>query len=314
MLQQTQVETVRKHYDRFLEAFPTLKDLAAADEQQVLKQWEGLGYYRRARSLHAGARRVVEEHNGKVPDDLEALLRLPGVGRYTAGAIRSIAFDRPAPILEANTVRLFSRLIAYRGDATSSEGQNRLWELAEALLPQRNASQFNQALMELGSLVCTPKKPDCPACPARDLCRAHLDGVVDRLGPTTKRIKATDLVEAAVVVHHRGRVLMRLCGDRERWSGMWDFPRFEIDSESASHLQKEITDKVSAQTGVRCKEPEQFHTLKHVVTRFKIRLECYRAQRTGGRVTHGAMWLTPEEVDERPLSVTARKIAKLIAK
>lgn len=313
MLQQTQVETVKPYFARFTERFPTVAHLAEADEEEVLRLWEGLGYYRRARGLHAAARQIVEQHNGKLPGDVPTLLKLPGIGRYTAGAIVSIAFDRPAPILEANTIRLFTRLVAYGGDPTSSAGQKRLWQIAEELLPARRVSDFNQALMELGALICTPKQPDCPHCPAAGLCRANQEGLVELLQPTTKKLTFTDLREVAVVVWHGQRVLVRQCGKDERWAGLWDFPRFAIESEGPLFAAEEIRQKVSELTGVACQPGALLKTLKHSVTRYRITLACYEATRTGGRV-RDARWIAPTELADYPLSVTGRKLAKLIAK
>ncbi|GAG10844.1 unnamed protein product, partial [marine sediment metagenome] len=177
MLQQTQVATVRDYFRRFVREFPTVHKLAAADEQEVLRLWEGLGYYRRARQLHAAAQQVVAEHGGRFPQEVRELQRLPGVGRYTAGAIASIAFDRRAPILEANTIRLLSRLTGYRDDPLKAAGQRLLWATAEEILPTKHVARFNQALMELGSLVCTPNEPKCDACPLASLCAANAAGL-----------------------------------------------------------------------------------------------------------------------------------------
>ena len=176
MLQQTQVGTVIGYFDRFLAAFPTIEALAAADEHDVLRLWEGLGYYRRARQLQQAAKIIVAEHGGRFPRDPEIVRRLPGIGRYTAGAILSIAFDAREPILEANTLRLFSRLLAYDGDPRSTEGQRLLWAMAEAVLPRRGSGRMNQALMELGSEVCTARAPRCEECPVAALCRANQQG------------------------------------------------------------------------------------------------------------------------------------------
>ena len=177
MLQQTQVATVKPYFDRFLDAFPTVEALAAADEHQVLRLWEGLGYYRRARQLHRAAQQIVAEHGGQFPRDRETVRQLPGIGRYTAGAILSMAFDAREPILEANTVRLWSRLLAYRGDATSAAGSRLLWGAAEAILPRTGSGTLNQSLMELGSTVCLPKAPRCDACPVAMLCQARAAGL-----------------------------------------------------------------------------------------------------------------------------------------
>lgn len=317
MLQQTQVETVKPYFARFLEAFPTVADLAAAPEQEVLRLWEGLGYYRRARGLHAAAKVLVAEHEARFPRDVAALQKLPGVGRYTAGAIASIAFDLPAPILEANTIRLFTRLTAYRGDPTSTAGQKYLWGVAEQLVPQQGASRFNQALMELGALVCTPKAPNCQACPLARQCEANRQGLVELLQPTTKKLKFIDVSEAAVVVYKGGEVLVRQCGPGERWSGLWDFPRFAVESEGPLFAQDELAKKVAEQTGVQVRGASHLKTLKHGVTRHRITLDCYTAQRSGGRLKSTAdsptRWIDPAGLSELPLSVTGRKIAKLLA-
>src|SRR5207245_11266555 len=171
MLQQTQVATVVRYYEPFLKAFPTIAALAAASEQQVLRRWEGLGYYRRARHLHQAARQLVLEHQGNIPDDPEIFARLPGVGRYILGAVLSQAFDRRLPILEANSLRVLCRLFGRKGDRGSLKRW--LWQAAEGLLPARRVGDFNQALMELGALVCTPRSARCSICPLRLDCLAR---------------------------------------------------------------------------------------------------------------------------------------------
>ncbi len=311
MLQQTTVATVRGYFERFMAAFPTVDKLAAADESRVLKLWEGLGYYRRARMLHAAAKQVARDYAGHLPDELSELQKLPGIGRYTAGAIVSIAFDKPAPILEANTIRLFARLLAVRDDATRVGVQRRLWQVAEELLPQRRVARFNQALMELGSLVCTPTAPNCPLCPVQPWCEGYQAGLLSELGPTTKRTTYSDLHEAAVVVKKKDRVLVRQCQADERWAGLWDFPRFEVTSEGPLFAEKELAAKVSELTGIACELGPLITTLRHGVTRYRIRLDCYRASYSSGRAT-GARWLSLAELSQLPLSVTGRKLANLL--
>ena len=165
MLQQTQVATVRPYFHRFLREFPNIRTLAEADERSVLRLWEGLGYYRRAQQLHEAARIVVEQHDAQFPRDPQTLRSLPGIGRYTVGAVLSIAFDARLPVLEANTVRLLSRLLAYDQNPMRAAGQRLLWTFAEQLLPRQNVGTLNQALMELGSEICTPRTPKCDECP-----------------------------------------------------------------------------------------------------------------------------------------------------
>ena len=317
MLQQTQVETVKPYFQRFVKEFPNVKKLAAAEEQQVLRLWEGLGYYRRARQLHAAAQQIVAEHNGKFPSDVATLQTLPGIGRYTAGAIASIAFDQRAPILEANTIRLFTRLLAYRDDPTKSAGQKLLWQTAEEVLPRKDIAHFNQALMELGSLVCKPNQPNCPECPVAKLCLAHEADMQNSLPTTTKKIKFTDVVEAAVVVRKQGQLLLRQCPVGERWAGLWDFPRFEIESEGPLFVQDELLAKVQKQTGIKIKPAALLTTIKHGVTRYRITLDCYETNWASGRVksssTNPVRWCSAKNLSDLPLSTTGRKIAQLVA-
>jgi A/G-specific adenine glycosylase len=318
MLQQTQVATVREYFERFVAALPDVHQLAAADELQVLCLWEGMGYYRRARQLHAAAKAIVAQLGGNFPSDVCELIKLPGIGRYTAGAIASIAFDRRAPILEANTIRLLSRLIGYNGDPSSAAGQRLLWRTAEEILPRKNVAQFNQALMELGSLVCRPAEPECPDCPLSALCAAY-EGGLQRAIPRPKTpTEYTLLHEAAVVVRHRHRVLMRECGQRERWAGLWDFPRFAVVAEGRLFAADELAEKVLRQTGIRCIPGPLLKTLKHGVTRFRITLDCYEAAYAGGRPRSAentpVRWIKCDELESLPLSATGRKLAELVSK
>ncbi len=317
MLQQTQVETVKPYFQRFLKAFPTVKQLATADEQDVLRLWEGLGYYRRARQLHAAAQQVVAEFGGRFPNEVAILQSLPGIGRYTAGAIASIAFDRRAPILEANTIRLFARLLAYRDDPMKAAGQQLLWQTAEDVLPRKEVANFNQALMELGSLVCTPTAPQCHECPIASLCETNQHDLQDSIPPASRKPKLTDLFEAAVVVRKNKNVLLRRCAEGERWAGLWDFPRFELASEGPLFVQGELIAKVHEQTGVDIKPATLLTTIKHSVTRYRITLECYDAHWASGRIVSGSAksirWFPARRLAEVPLSTTGRKIARLVS-
>lgn len=315
MLQQTQVATVEGYFERFLARFPTVEALAEADEQEVLRLWEGLGYYRRARQLHRAAQVVVAEHGGQFPRSPEAVRRLPGIGRYTAGAILSIAFDVPAPILEANTQRLLSRLAGYQGEPTSTEGQRLLWQLAELLLPRKRAGQFNQALMELGSEVCTPRSPCCPECPVATLCEAQRRGLQTSIPRPKRRVPTTDLNEAAVLLRHRGRVLLVQCPEGGRWAGLWDFPRVGLAGQTPLERTEELADKVRQLTGAVIELGERLHVLRHGVTRYRITLECFAARCVSpGNPPAGAKtkWLPPDQLGDYPLSTTGRKLARLL--
>jgi len=318
MLQQTQVATVREYFARFVGALPDVHSLAAADEGRVLRLWEGLGYYRRARQLHAAAKQLVTRHGGQFPQQVAELQKLPGIGRYTAGAIVSIAFDRRAAILEANTVRLFSRLIGHRDDPLSAAGQRLLWQVAEELLPQKNIAQFNQALMELGSLVCTPAEPKCRDCPLSVLCAANANGLQGEIPRPKTRTVYTELREAAIVVRRRRRVLLRQCGAGERWAGLWDFPRFPLQTAGPLRARREIINKLRSQTGVTCAPGPVVRVIKHGVTRFRITLECYEAAYVAGRPKSASgspvRWIQLDDLPTLPLSTTGRKIAILVGR
>jgi A/G-specific adenine glycosylase len=315
MLQQTQVATVVPYFERFLAAFPTITALADADEREVLQLWEGLGYYRRARQMHAAARLLVEEHQGTFPRDLAAVRHLPGIGRYTAGAIVSMAFDLPAPILEANTVRLLSRLIGYRGDTSTTAGQKLLWRTAESLLPAHGCGELNQALMELGSLVCTPRSPDCTGCPLASRCAARRLGMQEQIPRLRAKPRIEAVREAAVVLWRGDYLLLRQPPPGERWAGLWDFLRFPLAASDEPALGLELTDGIRRHTGLRAQPREHIATLKHGVTRFRITLDCFHAHcRPGrGKLIDGAwQWVKPAELSGYPLSVTGRKVARMI--
>jgi A/G-specific adenine glycosylase len=315
MLQQTRVATVEAYYRRFLATFPDIESLAAADEQRVLRLWEGLGYYRRARQLHKAARVIVRDYGGRFPKDPATVRSLPGIGRYTAGAILSIAFDLREPALDGNAVRVLSRLLAYTGDVTRSDGQRLLWTFAESLLPRRNVGELNQALMELGSEICLPRAPRCHECPVAPLCSARLQGREDSIPRNGKPVRYEDVRETAVVVRRAGRVLLRRCQADERWSGLWDFPRFAVDSNQRGSSKREMVDQVRRRTGLTVKIGDRLTTIKHGVTRFRITLECYEAslpsvsrQKPAGE----SRWVRLADLKTYPLSVTGRKICRLL--
>jgi A/G-specific adenine glycosylase len=335
MLQQTTVVAVIPYFERFLKRFPTVKKLATADEQDVLRLWEGLGYYSRARNIHKTAKLIVSDYDGAFPPTADELQKLPGIGRYTAGAIASFAFDTPAPIVEANTLRLYCRLLGYAGDPRSKAGQSLLWNFAERLLPRKQPGRLNQALMELGGTLCSVKEPNCTTCPVRTKCRSFADGNQAQIPRPKTRPTITQLTHVNVIVRKGSKLLIRQHTDDERWSGLWDFPRYELTKDLADLLPTKITSasvppslfavepelsqflrsEVKQQTGIETEVGEPFHELSHAVTRYKIRLVCFNATAIGGRPGTGAptKWAGVSELAEFPLSMTARKIAKRLA-
>ena len=315
MLQQTQVATVVDYYHRFLKRFPDLNTLADADEQEVLRLWEGLGYYRRARQLHRAAIEIVKQHDGVFPSDRASLLALPGIGRYTAGAILSIAFGQREPILEANTIRLLSRLLLLREETTRSDSQRRLWELAELLLPAKDLGSFNQALMELGSLVCTPQNPACYECPIQEICPAFEQGLQETIPVMAAKQAITAVREAAVIIRDKSCVLLRQCSPQERWAGLWDFPRFEIRHQRGQALARELQENVFQLTGLQVTTSDCLKVIKHSVTRYRITLSCYQGQLVSrdaskDELADRAQWVPITELEDYPLSVTGRKICQ----
>lgn len=316
MLQQTTVAAVVPYFKRFLATFPTVADLAAADEQAVLKAWEGLGYYRRARHLHRAARELVTAHDGTLPDDPDVWRELPGVGRYILGAVLSQAFDRRLPIVEANSARVISRLFGQDGDVSSPAIRRRLWERAEELLPKRRVGDFNQALMELGALVCTPANPNCEACPLRRDCAARkggLQAVIPRKSPPPP---PTQVREVAIVVRRGPRVLLvRRPADARRWQNMWEFPRGELEAD-------ETYDATAARvlgplTGIDAELGPELATVRHGVTRFRITLVALEAEYRGGRFRSqfytGGVWVRPKELEEYPVATPQRRLARVVA-
>jgi len=317
MLQQTQVATVIPYFARFLSAFPDVRALAEAREQDVLRLWEGLGYYRRARQMHKAARIIAEEHQGNFPREFDHVRKLPGIGRYTAAAIVSIAFDTPAAILEANTARLFARLSAFRDDTAGPEGRRVLWQFAEELLPDRDAGTFNQALMELGSLVCSPRAPQCEDCPVHMLCPTFQGGLQESIPAPKAKPQMEAVREASVVVWRRSKVLVRKREAGERWAGMWDFPRFPLTARRQPAVDLELAAKIEELVGIVAEPGDLITTIKHGVTRFRITLECYAAQyvstkRRRPRGDESLMWLDLDQLAEVPLSTSARKLSRLL--
>lgn len=317
MLQQTQVATVVSYYQRFLKSFPTIQSLAEADPQELLSHWEGLGYYRRARSLHAAAKQIMAQHGGEFPSTFDEVIALPGIGRYTAGAILSISKDMRLPILEGNTQRVFSRWIAMRGPATDRAASNLLWELAEEMLPTKNAGEFNQAAMELGALICSPVGPDCDHCPVARYCRARIAGLQEVIPGKVSRVKYEDRTEYAMVVERGGasrrtaRYLVRMIPDGGRWAGLWDFPRTtDVVHPSAAAAASGLSDEI----GTAIVAGERLATIRHAVTRYRIQLHVHAAAMSDPVRTPPRPWrfVSVKEMEKLPMSVTGRQIVKLL--
>lgn len=287
MLQQTQVKAVLPFYPRFLRRFPTPAALARAREDDVLAAWAGLGYYRRARHLHEAACVVVREHGGIVPRDPGVFGMLPGVGRYTKGAVLSMGFGTPLAVLDGNVARVLARLFALRGGAREPRGARRLWALAEALVPAREPGVWNQALMELGAVVCTPRSPRCGECPARRRCRAFKMGAVERFPARTERRARERVRRAVALIARGGRVLMT----RRRGAllnGLWEPPGVELSSGANA---REALAAELRRLGVRSKLEPTGRTIRHTITHRSIEAEVWRGTLAAGAVRGGARFI-----------------------
>lgn len=328
MLQQTQVATVIEYYERFLGRFPTVRSLAEASEQEVLTLWAGLGYYRRARQLHTAAKKIVQQQGDAFPATFNEVRALPGIGRYTAGAIVSFAYGQRAPILEANTLRLYSRLIGLREDPKSTSSQQLLWRFADHLLPKAGANigKLNQALIELGSLVCTPKRPDCTVCPVKRFCTSYRGGLQAEIPRVTAPQNSTPLHHALVIIHRGQKTLMRQNPAGRWWAGLWDFPRIDLTemgwhqefdrAEPHLMLQVGLVEQAMQQAlGLELREAtsEYLKTVKHGVTRYRIALHCFRAElgpTTRLPPTHAWQWVDLTIEPQVPLTSTAQKLRR----
>ncbi len=310
MLQQTQVKTVVPYFQRFMAHFPDVKTLAAADEQEVLAAWSGLGYYRRAKALHDAARRIVAERQGRLPTTLEGWLALPGVGRYTAGAVLSIAFGKRHPVLDGNVARVLSRLFLIRGDPRRGEARKTLWHTAEEILPDRSVSDFNQALMELGALVCTARNPACLTCPVEELCAARREGLQDVLPELSPRQPSVKVVLTAAVIERAGKVLMYRREGGELMRGLWELPggSCRANEEPQGALAREAREHY----GLRLEPGEELARVKHNIMNRRITLHAFQAYLRGelGGDPRARAWVGREKLPEYPLSSMTLKVLR----
>ena len=313
MLQQTQVATVIPYYLRFLELFPTVEGLARAPEQTVLAAWSGLGYYSRAKNLKKGARYLLDHHTGEFPRDREALLEVPGIGPYTAGAILSIAFDKKEPLVDGNVQRVFARFFAVEKSLALREVQRFFWEKAREWVECSSSARIlNQGLMELGATVCVKGTPHCPRCPLRKGCSARKEGKQQSLPLKKERPKPVELWWVGLVLESEGKVYLRKNAKGEWWSDLWDFPRVEV--EGRKKLTERPLDFIKGVGPVKSWEglPHQKHTVTHHrihVAPYLVRLS--RPHKTG---KDEGEWFTREELAKIPVSPSCVKSCTRICK
>jgi A/G-specific adenine glycosylase len=280
LLQQTRVDQGTPYYERFIAAFPDVHTLAAASSAQVLKQWEGLGYYTRARNLHRAAKIIAGERNGTFPTTAEEWRSLPGVGRYTAGAIASIAFDERAAVLDGNVIRVLSRVFNIEDTTDDTATRNRLWGIAESLVPANAPGDFNQAVMELGARICTPRQPRCDACPIRKQCDARAEGVQE-LRPVRKKKAATPHHEYVVaVIPKHGRYLLAQRPENGLLGGMWEFPAGAVLPEEPHQMA--LTRVMRKSFGLKVRPGGLVAVVNHAYSHFKVTLNVYRCEWLAG--------------------------------
>jgi A/G-specific adenine glycosylase len=315
MLQQTQVQTVLPYYRRFLDRFPTVQSLAAASMDEVLKAWENLGYYSRARHLHAAAREIVKRRQGLLPSTEEELRLLPGIGSYTAAAIASIAYGKKVPALDGNVRRVLCRLFAVQEPLDQHWTQRRLRTLAEELIPAGDPGRFNQGLMDLGATVCTPRKPACSTCPLRTLCLAAIKGMQERL-PAKKKQRPLPHKEmtAGILLDRRGRVLVVQRPAPGLLGGLWKFPggtRNERES-----LQESLRRAAREELGVAVRCGKELAVVHHGYTHFTMTLRAYRCSIRNGTPRalkcRSLRWVMPQEFDDLPFSRADRKVMEAL--
>jgi len=319
MLQQTQVKTVIPFWERWMEALPTIEALASAPSARIHKLWEGLGYYTRVRNLQRAAQLICERHGGKFPERFEDVLELPGVGRYTAGAICSIALAQPRPILDGNVIRVLTRVFGIRQNVREKATLAQLWRLAEELVrtaaqlkssertPSKAGpcSRLNQSLMELGALVCTPKSPQCPDCPVRGQCTARRRGEVEQLPNLGPAIATTRRRFAAFVAEHKGRLLVRQRPHGVVNAHLWEFPNLEVVGQNPFEISN-----AHQELGFTPRTFEPLLTIRHSITRYRIELNVFRAVMApgGGRRTGLGQWLTADQLQPLAFSSAHKKI------
>ncbi len=312
MLQQTQVATVIDYFQRFVRRFPTIQALAAADQQQVLRLWQGLGYYRRARHLHKAAQQIVRDENGRVPDSVDCLLGLPGVGPYTAGAIASIAFGQRAAVLDGNVTRVLSRWNAIDQPLHQPATQMRLKSLANKLVPRNRPGDFNQALMELGAVICLPRRPSCHLCPIGSLCRAKRLGIVLQLPVKTRRSPPQRVTHNVLAVKRAASYLFEQRPNTGLWAAMWQMPTLERTTSRPGcgvQLQEWVLCRFSLTVTPPCHVGHFTHQTTHRTIRFVLwaaTVQSGRLRPTTGR------WRHLDQIDDLPLANPQRRIASML--
>jgi A/G-specific adenine glycosylase len=312
MLQQTRVETVIPYWERWLTLFPTVEALARAPEEEVLKAWEGLGYYTRARNLQKAARVVCERHGGIVPDTLEEMRALPGVGPYTAGAVLSIAYDREVPAVDGNVFRVLARLFLIEEDIMKPKVRKTFESIAEYMIPQGRAASFNQGLMELGATVCIPKKPRCHNCPVQELCMAYAEGVQEEFPVKGKKKPPRPVDMTAALLRVEDRLLIRRRPETGLLAGLWEFPGGE--RREGETLEQALVRNLQEAHGITVQPISLFATVEHTFSHLHWTMRVYECTLDSGMVreSEDVQWVPVEKLGEYAFPVAHGKVVKLL--
>lgn len=314
LLQQTRVEAVIPYYEKFLARFPDVFALANAPLDDVLKTWEGAGYYARARNLHKASKVVADELGGKFPRTVEGLLQLPGIGRYTAGAIASIAFKQNVPVVDGNVIRVLCRYVGIREDPKASATQQHLWKTATAFVPDGQAGEFNQALMELGATICLPKNPRCLLCPVQKDCFARQNGLQNDLPVKRAKKELPHKVIAAGIIWKNGKLLIQQRLSEGLLGGLWEFPGGKV--EAGESLQECVAREVREELGIAVRVGAELIAVDHAYSHFSITLHAFQCEFVSGRVKMVSAqkwkWVKPEELDNYAFPAANKKIIQAL--
>lgn len=348
MLQQTQVKTVIPYWERWMRELPTIESLANASADKIHKLWEGLGYYTRVRNMQRAAQQIIAEHGGQFPQTFDAILALPGIGRYTAGAICSIAFNQPIPILDGNVIRVLTRIHGIKTNPREKQTNAHLWQLAAELVTHANdaesaketnkkalrpwrplrednaCSHLNQSLMELGALICTPRSPSCVACPVQKLCIARKENLQDQLPNLGKRDAATERRFVAFVVERDGKFLVRQRPEGVVNAHLWEFPNVEAEA-NASRARRSVraalpqtedgaqrTDAPYQQSDFLITSAKPLRVVKHSITRYRITLEAWAAETKNRKAQFAGNWFGMDKLHDLAFTSAHKKILQAI--
>lgn len=318
MLQQTRVDQATPYFQNFISLFPTVYDLAETDQQQVLKAWEGLGYYSRARNLHHAAKMIVDEFDGKLPESYDEIIKLKGIGPYTAAAVTSIAFNKPNAVVDGNVIRVLARYFGIEDDSRSGKTRNKIQEFANDLIDDEQPGDFNQALMELGSQVCTPSNPDCENCPVQTGCIATKMGRTDVIPyKSPARKKPHHTIGVGIVERNEDeKVLIALRPNDAMLGGLWEFPGGK--KEDGETIQKTIERELQEELGVEVKAYKELMSLKHTYSHFSITLHAWFCTLISGtpkpKESQEVRWVKREELEQYPFPKANKVLTEKLIK